>query len=104
MPHSEGLSYNPYPELNQPGSHVLILISTRSILILTSHLHLGLPKGFFPVGSPVKIKVNTDRELKEVDHFKYLGSVLTRNDYCLFRFQDKNLNLNRDSNLGSPDH
>ena len=32
----------------------------------------------------------------------------TYNFYALknlqFRFQDKNLNLNRDSNLGSPDH
>jgi hypothetical protein len=27
------------------------------------------------------IKVN-NRELKEVDHFKYLGSVLTRDGYC----------------------
>ena len=29
----------------------------------------------------LKIKVN-NRELKEVDHFKYLGSVLTRHGYC----------------------
>ena len=29
----------------------------------------------------MQIKVN-DRELKEVDHFKYLGSVLTRECYC----------------------
>ena len=28
------------------------------------------------------IKVN-NRELKEVDHFKYLGSVLKRNGYCI---------------------
>ena len=28
-----------------------------------------------------QIKVD-DRELKEVDHFKYLGSVLTRDGYC----------------------
>ena len=28
-----------------------------------------------------QIKVN-NRELKEVDHFKYLGSVLTRDGYC----------------------
>ena len=27
------------------------------------------------------IKVDS-RELKEVDHFKYLGSVLTRDGYC----------------------
>ena len=29
----------------------------------------------------MQIKVN-NRELKEVDHFKYLGSVLTRDVYC----------------------
>ena len=34
---------------------VLIPISLRSILILSSHLHLGLPKGLFSVGFPVKI-------------------------------------------------
>ena len=30
-------------------------ISLRSILILCSHLRLGLPKGLFPVGLPVNI-------------------------------------------------
>jgi hypothetical protein len=34
---------------------VLIPISLRCILILSSHLRLGLHKGFFPVGLPVKI-------------------------------------------------
>ena len=29
----------------------------------------------------LQIKVN-NRELKEVDHFRYLGSVLTRDGYC----------------------
>ena len=29
--------------------------SLRSITILSSHIRLGLPKGFFPVGLPVKI-------------------------------------------------
>ena len=29
----------------------------------------------------LQIKVN-NRELQEVDHFKYLGSVLTRYGYC----------------------
>ena len=33
----------------------LIHISSRSILILSSHLRLSLPKGLFPVGFPVKI-------------------------------------------------
>ena len=33
----------------------LIPISSRSIIILSSHLRQGLPKGLFPVGLPVKI-------------------------------------------------
>ena len=32
----------------------LIPISSRSVLILSSHLRLGLPKGLFPVGLQVK--------------------------------------------------
>ena len=51
--HSLSLSNNPYPEPNQPPT--LIPISSRSILILSSHLCLSLPKGIFPVGLPVKI-------------------------------------------------
>ena len=34
---------------------VLIPISLRSILIVSYHLRLDLPKGFFPVGLSVKI-------------------------------------------------
>ena len=33
----------------------IIPISSRSILILSSHLRVSLPKGLFPVGLPVKI-------------------------------------------------
>ena len=50
MSHSQGLSNNSYPELNQPNS-----LHSRLILILSSHLRLGLPKDLFPVGLPVKI-------------------------------------------------
>ena len=53
MPHSQGLSNNPYPESTQLPA--LIPISSRSILILSSHLRLGLSKGLFPLGLPVKI-------------------------------------------------
>ena len=55
MPHSQWLSSNPYPEPNQPKLPALTHISSRSILILFSHLRLGLPKGLFPVGLPVNI-------------------------------------------------
>ena len=34
----------------------------------------------------LQIKVN-NRELKEVDHFKYLGSVLTREHYCTWEIK-----------------
>ena len=48
MPHSQGLSNNSYPEPNQ-------LNCPHWYLILSSHQRLGLPKGLFPVGLPVKI-------------------------------------------------
>ena len=53
MPHSQGLSINPYPEPNM--FLALIPISLRFILILSSHLRRGLPKSLFPVSVPVKI-------------------------------------------------
>ena len=53
MPHSQGLSSNPHPELNQLNFSY-IPISLRHILLF-SHLHLDLPKGLFPVGLPVRI-------------------------------------------------
>ena len=55
IPHSQGLSNNPYPKLNQPNPHIDTYFFLKSILILSSHLCLGLPKGLFPVGVPVKI-------------------------------------------------
>ena len=54
MPHSQGLSNNLYPERNQ-SNLVLIPIFLRYILMLSSHLCLGLPKGHFPIGVPVKV-------------------------------------------------
>ena len=54
MQHSQESSNNPYPEMNQPNSS-LVPISLMSILILSSHLRLGLPKGLFPVGLRAKI-------------------------------------------------
>jgi hypothetical protein len=44
-----------YPEPKQPSPYHAIVISTRSILILTTHLHLSLPSGLFPSGFPTNI-------------------------------------------------
>ena len=51
MPHSQGLSDNPYPEQFVSLTHIYL----RSFLILCSHLLQCLPIGLFPVGLPVKI-------------------------------------------------
>jgi hypothetical protein len=55
MPHSQGPSNNPYPEPNQPNFSNWHQFFLRSILMLFSHLRLGLPKGIFLAGLPVKI-------------------------------------------------
>ena len=52
MPHSRGLSNNPYPESSQPNSSSYFF-KIHSNIVHTSTL--GLPKGLFPVGVPVKI-------------------------------------------------
>ena len=52
MLHSQGLSNNTYPELNQSNflySHLFLLD------LLSFHLCQGLPKDLFPVNLPVKI-------------------------------------------------
>ena len=55
MPHSQGLSINPYPEPDLHNSSYLIPISLIFILILSTRLRLGLPKGLFPARLPVKL-------------------------------------------------
>jgi hypothetical protein len=42
-----------YPEPDNPV-HVPHVTSCRSILVLSSHLHLGLTSGLFPSGFPTK--------------------------------------------------
>jgi hypothetical protein len=56
MSHFQGLPSNPYPEPNEPNSSNLIYISLSFILILSSHLHLGI----LIVGLPVKILKHSD--------------------------------------------
>jgi hypothetical protein len=43
----------PKPDYSIPYHPILLLL--RYILILFSHLYLGLPRGFFPYGFPIKI-------------------------------------------------
>jgi hypothetical protein len=45
----------PYPKPRQIPSMTSHLISLRSVLILSSHLHVYLPSGFFPSGFHTKI-------------------------------------------------
>jgi len=54
MSHSQGLSNKPYLDRIKQFP-TMIPIFSRSILILSSHLRQGLPKGLFPVDLPVKI-------------------------------------------------
>ena len=53
MPHSQGHSSSPYPELNL--FLVFIPIYLISILMFSSHLCPSLPEGLSPIGLPVKI-------------------------------------------------
>ena len=54
MPHSQGPSNNPYPELNQPNStYYTFFFKVHSNIVLPSTL--ALPNGLFPVDLPVKI-------------------------------------------------
>ena len=55
MPHSQGLSNNlPIPSQINPFPRIVTYF-LNIILILSSHLHLGFPKGLFLVGFPVNI-------------------------------------------------
>jgi hypothetical protein len=48
LPHSQVLSTCPYPEPDQSSPHHPIL----SVFVLSTHLRLGLPSGFFASGFP----------------------------------------------------
>jgi hypothetical protein len=54
LPCSQEPSTGPYPQPDQSSLYHPIL-SLRSILILSTHLHLGLPSGLFPSGFPTNI-------------------------------------------------
>jgi hypothetical protein len=59
MSHSLGLSNTNLSRINP--LLVLIPIALRSILILSSHRHLGLPRGLFPVGLTNSMAYETRR-------------------------------------------
>ena len=54
MPHSQVLSDNPCPEPNLPNINCIDTYFFK-ILLMSSDLRLGLPKGLFPVGVPTYI-------------------------------------------------
>jgi hypothetical protein len=48
LPSSQELSTGPYPERDQSSPHYPHPTSLRSVLILSSHLRLGLPSALLP--------------------------------------------------------
>jgi hypothetical protein len=52
LPCSQEPSTGPYPEPDQSNQYHPI--SLRYILILSTHLRLGLPSGLFPSGFPLR--------------------------------------------------
>ena len=54
LPHSQVPATCPYPEPNSDQSKPWHPTSWRSILILSSHLRLGLPRGLLPSGFPTR--------------------------------------------------
>ena len=57
------------------------LVETRSKYGMETNINQSQVMRVSSRNESLQIKVNNG-ELKEIDHFKYLGSVLTRDGYC----------------------
>jgi hypothetical protein len=65
------------PILSQIGQIPTIPAYLRSILILSTHLHLGLPSGLFPSGFPTNTRtVNTDIKKIKAISFQHLPALI----------------------------
>jgi hypothetical protein len=60
---SQKLATCPNPASNQSSPQPVILFISRPVLILSSHLRLGLPSGLFPQGFLTKILCTRKRLL-----------------------------------------
>ena len=54
LPHSQGLSNNPYPEQINPITRIDTYFFNIHSNIFIPHLRLGIPKGHFPACVPHK--------------------------------------------------
>ena len=77
MPHSHSPIIPILSRIN-PIPRIDTYLPLRSILILSSHLHLGLPEGIFRVGVPAQIFYFLNIVINETQGIKitYHGKVL----------------------------
>ena len=54
LPYSEAPATRPYPEPTPSSPHNSFPLPKNPLLMLSSHLRLGLPNGLFPSGFPTK--------------------------------------------------
>jgi hypothetical protein len=86
-PCSQEPSTGPCPEPDRSSPYHPIL-SLRSILILSTHLRLGLPNGLFPSGFPTNIlyaflvSPSTKRKLIKISVFLFLRGAELQSNLC----------------------
>jgi hypothetical protein len=84
LPCSQEPSTGPYPEPDRSSSYHSI--SLRSILIMSTHLRLGIPSGLFPSGFPTNI-VYVFLLFPFVLHALPISSSLDHSNYTWWRVQ-----------------